>query len=138
MTVLTLWNENNVDLFKYTISLLHIRLSKKLTLPQLKKYDITQKVIEALADTESRAILFSIIRKGNTAAELSDKLKIPLSSVYKKLADLEELTLIKVEKWMLSDKGRKYKVYRSRISKADISIKKPEPVLTLIHNEVTK
>nr|AIE93650.1 hypothetical protein [uncultured marine thaumarchaeote AD1000_39_D02] len=30
----------------------------KITLPQLKKYDITQKVIEALADTESRVILF--------------------------------------------------------------------------------
>ena len=109
-------------------------MSKKLTLPQLKKYDVTQKVIETLADSESRAILFSIIRKGNTAADLSDKLKIPLSSVYKKLADLEELTLIEVEKWMLSDKGRKYKVYKSRISKADISIRKPEPVLTLVPN----
>ncbi len=109
-------------------------MARKLTLPQLKKYDITQKVIEALADAESRAILFSIIRSGKTAAELSEKLKIPLSSVYKKLADLEELTLIKVEKWMLSDKGRKFKVYRSRISKADISIKKPEPVLNLIPN----
>ena len=105
-------------------------MSRRLTLPQLKKYDITQKVIEALADSESRAILFSIIKHGNTAAELSDKLKIPLSSVYKKLSDLEELTLIKVEKWMLSDKGRRYKVYRSRIKKAEISIKKPEPGLT--------
>ena len=109
-------------------------MAKKLTLPQLKKYDVTQKVIEALADSESRAILFSIIKKGSTAAELSNKLKIPLSSVYKKLADLEELTLIEIEKWMLSEKGRKYKIYRSRISKADISIKKPEPVLTLIPN----
>ena len=109
-------------------------MTRRLTLPQLKKYDITQKVIEALADAESRAILFSIIKSGKTAAELSEKQKIPLSSVYKKLAELEELTLIKVEKWMLSDKGRKFKVYRSRISKADISIKKPEPVLTLIPN----
>ena len=109
-------------------------VARRLTLPQLKKYDITQKVIEALADSESRAILFSIIKKGSTAAELSDKLKIPLSSVYKKLADLEKLTLIEVEKWLLSDKGRKYKVYRSRISKAEISIKKPEPVLILIPN----
>lgn len=107
---------------------------KRLTLPQLKKYDITQKVIEALADAESRAILFSIIKSGKTASELSEKLKIPLSSVYKKLGELEELTLIEVEKWMLSDKGRKFKVYRSRISKADISIKKPEPVLNLIPN----
>ena len=109
-------------------------MSRRLTLPQLKEYDITQKVIEALADSESRAILFSTIKRGSTAAELSVKLKIPLSSVYKKLADLEELTLIKVEKWLLSDKGRKYKVYRSRISKADISIRKPEPILTLIPN----
>ena len=109
-------------------------MSRRISLPQLKKYDITQKVIEALADSESRAILFSIIKKGHTAADLSDKLKIPLSSVYKKLSDLEELTLIEVEKWMLSDKGRKYKVYKSRISKADISIRKPEPVLTLVSN----
>ncbi|NIP62932.1 MAG: helix-turn-helix domain-containing protein [Nitrosopumilaceae archaeon] len=109
-------------------------MARRLTLPQLKKYDITQKVIEALADAESRAILFSIIKKGKTAAELSDQLKIPLSSVYKKLADLEDLTLIQVEKWMISDKGRKFKVYRSRISKADISIRKPEPVLNLVPN----
>ena len=33
-------------------------MQHKITLPQLKKYDITQKVIEALADTESRAIIF--------------------------------------------------------------------------------
>ncbi|MCA9812293.1 MAG: winged helix-turn-helix transcriptional regulator [Nitrosarchaeum sp.] len=109
-------------------------MARRLTLPQLKKYDITQKVIEALADAESRAILFSIIKSGKTASELSEKLKIPLSSVYKKLADLEELTLIEVEKWMLSDKGRRFKVYKSRISKADISIKKPEPVLNLVPN----
>ncbi len=73
-----------------------------------------------------------MIKKGGTAADLSNKLKIPLSSVYKKLADLEELTLIEVEQWLLSDKGRKYKVYRSRISKAEISIKKPEPTLILL------
>jgi len=109
-------------------------LARKLPLPQLKKYDVTQKVIEALADAESREILFSTIKKGKTAAELSRQLHIPLSSVYKKLTDLEELTLIKVEKWLISDKGRKFKVYKSRISKADITIKKPEPSLNLIPN----
>ena len=110
-------------------------MSRRITLPQLKKYDITQKVIEALADAESRSILFSIIKKGKTATELSEKLKIPLSSVYKKLGDLEELTLIEIEKWSISDKGRKYKVFKSRISKADISIKKPEPILNLVSNK---
>lgn len=109
-------------------------MKRRLTLPQLKKYDITQKVIEALADAEARTILFSIIQKGKTAAEIAEKNKIPLSSVYKKLSDLEELTLVEVERWMISDKGRKFKVYRSRISKADISIKKPDPILNLVPN----
>ena len=107
---------------------------KRLTLPQLKKYDITQKVMETLADAEARAILFSMVKKGKTATDLSYDLKIPLSSVYKKLSDLEELTLVEVEKIILTDKGRKFKVYRSRISKADISIRKPEPSLKLIPN----
>ena len=106
----------------------------KVTLPQLKKYDITQKVIEALADAESRAIIFSVIRKGKTASNLSESLKIPLSSVYKKLADLEDLTLIEVERTILSDKGRRFKVYKSRINKAEILIKKPEPSLSLSAN----
>ena len=60
-------------------------MSRRLTLPQLKKYDIGQKVIEALADSESRAILFSIVKKGSTAAELSDKLKIPLKLSLQKI-----------------------------------------------------
>ena len=106
----------------------------KITLPQLKKYDITQKVIEALADAESRSIIFSITRKGKTASDLSLLLKIPLSSVYKKLSDLENLTLVHVEKTILSEKGRRFKVYKSRINKAEISIKKPEPILSLTAN----
>ena len=109
-------------------------MQHKITLPQLKKYDITQKVIEALADAESRAILFTIIRRGKTASDLSASLKIPLSSVYKKLSDLENLTLVEIEKTVLSENGRRFKIYRSRINKAEISIKKPEPTLSLSAN----
>jgi len=109
-------------------------MGKKVTLPQLKKYDVTQKVIEMLADAESRSILFSVIKSGKTAGELSLKHKIPLSSVYKKISELEELSLIKVDEWLISDSGRKFKVYKSRIKQAEIIIKKPEPHLDLIAN----
>ena len=110
-------------------------MAKRITLPQLKKYDVTQKVIEMLADAESRSILFSVIKSGKTATELSNKHKIPLSSVYKKISDLEELTLIQVESWQISEKGRRFKVYKSRIKDAEISIKKPEASLTLSPND---
>ena len=91
-------------------------------------------MLESLADAQSRAILFSVIKEGKTAAELAEEHRIPLSSVYKKISDLEDLSLIKVEKWMFSDNGKKFKIYKSRISKADVSIRKPEPVISLYPN----
>ena len=109
-------------------------MTKRPTLSQLKKYDVNQKVLESLADAQSRSILFSVIKQGKTAAELAEKHKIPLSSVYKKISDLEDLSLIKVEKLILADNGKKFKLYKSRISKADISIRKPEPVIILSPN----
>jgi len=54
--------------------------------------------------------------------------------VYKKISDLENLTLVRVEKLVLSDSGKKFKVYKSRISKADVSIRKPEPSIALTPN----
>lgn len=96
---------------------------------------MNQKIFEALADSQARSILFSIIKEGKTALELSEKYRIPLSSVYKKISDLEDLALVRVDKWILSDNGKKFKVYKSRISQAEISIKKPEPVITLSANQ---
>ena len=109
-------------------------MKKKVPLSQLKKYDVNQKILEALADLQSRSILFSIIKEGRTALELSEKYRIPLSSVYKKISDLEELALVRVDKWVLSDNGKKFKLYKSRISRAEISIKKPEPSIILTPN----
>ncbi len=110
-------------------------MKKRHSLSQLKKYDVNQKVIEALADAQSRVILFSIIKQGKTAMELSEEHRIPLSSVYKKISDLEDIALVKIDKWMISDNGKKFKIYKSRISKADVSIKKPEPTITLTPND---
>ena len=91
-------------------------------------------MIASLADAESRSIIFSIVKKGKTASAISTSLKIPLSSVYKKLSELENLTLIEVEKYHISDKGRRFKIYRSRINKAEILIKKASPTLWLSAN----
>ena len=109
-------------------------MQHKITAQNLKKYDINQKVITSLADAESRSIIFSIVKKGKTASAISTSLKIPLSSVYKKSSELENLTLIEVEKYHISDKGRRFKIYRSRINKAEILIKKASPTLWLSAN----
>ena len=106
---------------------------KNPTAIQLDKYDINQKIIKAFADLESRTILFSI-KKARLTEDISRKTNIPLSTVYKKLEKLQELTLVKIERIELSDHGRRMKYYKSRISEVEISIRKLEPILILHKN----
>ena len=107
---------------------------KNPTAIQLDKYDINQKIIKGLADLESRTILFSITQKALLTEDISRKTNIPLSTVYKKLEKLQELTLVKIERIELSEHGRRMKYYKSRISEVEISIRKLEPVLILHKN----
>ena len=108
---------------------------KKPTRTQLEKYDINQKLIQVLADLESRHILFSIEKKSKVAEEIAHSANIPLTTVYKKLRTLEELALIFVEKIDFSYSGKKIKFYKSRIKEAHINIRKIQPQLNLIPNK---
>lgn len=101
---------------------------------QLDKYDVNQKIIKVLVDLESRTILFSIKQKALLTEDISRKTNIPLSTVYKKLEKLQELTLVKIEKFELSDYGHRMKYYKSRISEVEISIRKLESILILHKN----
>ena len=107
---------------------------KKVTPGQQDKYDIDQKIIRMLTDFEARTILFSIRTKAKRAEDIVRETKIPQSSVYKKLERLKNLALIRVEKRDFSNHGRVTKFYKSRISGAQISIKKAKPSLTLFKN----
>ncbi|MBM3910506.1 MAG: TrmB family transcriptional regulator [Thaumarchaeota archaeon] len=109
-------------------------MKKKPTVLQLAKYDITQKIVEELADAESRTIVFSIVREARTADELSRAYKIPISTVYNKLKSLEKLSLVYVAKYWITDHGKRIKFYKSRIRMAKISIHNSVPILHLIPN----
>lgn len=112
-------------------------MARSIPLLQLLKYDTTQKILVALADAESRSILLSTIKEEKSAAELSETLHIPLSSVYKKLSILVDLALMKVTRIDVEPRGRKkFKLYKSRISKAEIRIEgsTPAPILELDPN----
>ena len=52
------------------------------------------------------------------------------------IATGSQVDLIHVDSWQISEKGRRFKVYRSRIKGAEISIKKPEALLSLTKNDV--
>ena len=106
----------------------------KPTLLELDEYDINQRVIEILTTTCSHAVLFSIVNTAKDAVEISDELQISLSSAYKALTNLEKLSLIEIQRFEITDAGKKIKLYRSKVKKADISISENESKVILYPN----
>ncbi len=105
---------------------------------QLSEFDITQKIIESLTNVCTRAVLFSVKDESKDATQIADELNLSLSTVYKTLANLEDLTLVVVEKFVISDEGKKIKLYKSRIGKVEISLTGTEPILNLYPNQKPK
>ena len=106
----------------------------KPTLLELDEYDINQRVIEALTTTCSHAILFSTVNVEKDAVGLANELQLSLSTVYKILTNLEKLSLIEIQRFKITDNGKKIKLYRSRIKKADISINENNSKVLLYPN----
>ena len=106
----------------------------KPTLLELSEYDINQHLIEALTTTCSHAILFSIIDTEKNTVEISNELQLSLSTVYKTLANLEKLSLVEIQRFKITNDGKKIKMYRSRIKKADISINENNGVIIYPNN----
>ena len=100
---------------------------------QLSEYDITQKIMESLTNACHRSVLFSIINNSKDAPQIAEELSISLSAVYKTLGKLEELTLIEIEKFNFIE-GKKIKLYKSRIGRAEITFENNDAVLHLYPN----
>ena len=101
---------------------------------QLSQYDITQKIMESLVNACHRSVLYSTIDNSKDANEISTELNISLSAVYKTLNQLENLTLVQVEKFTFKD-GKKTKFYKSRIGRAEIKLENNDAILHLFPNQ---
>ena len=93
----------------------------KPTILQLDEFDINQRIVEALTNVCSKAVLFSTIDEPKDAPTIAQELQLSLSAVYKTLSNLEKLTLVQFERFEFVG-GKKIKQYRSQIKKADITI----------------
>lgn len=104
-------------------------MNRSPSLLQSTRYNTSQRILEELADAESRPILFSSVTNERSAAELSELLHIPLSSVYKKLDKLRQLGLITVARTVMDANRKRVKMYKSNIAEASIHIKNHAPDL---------
>ena len=109
-------------------------LLPKPTLLELDEYDIKQRIIEALTTTCSHAVLFSIVNVEKDAIKIAGELQISLSAVYKTLSNLEKLSLVEIQRFKITNEGKKIKMYRSRIKKANISVNENNSQVLLYPN----
>jgi len=109
-------------------------LLPKPTILELDEYDIKQRIIEALTTTCSHAVLFSIVNVEKDAIKIADELQISLSAVYKTISNLEKLSLVEIQRFKITNEGKKIKMYRSRIKKANISINENNSQVILYPN----
>ena len=109
-------------------------LLPKPTLLELDEYDIKQRIIEAVTTTCSHTVLFSIINVEKDAVKIANELQISLSAVYKTLSNLEKLSLVEIQRFKITNEGKKIKMYRSRIKKANISINENNSQVILYPN----
>ena len=101
---------------------------------QLSEYDITQKIMDSLTNACHRSVLFSIIKDSKDAPKIAEELNISLSAVYKTLVKLEELTLVEIDTFNFVD-GKKVKLYKSRIGRAEITFDNNDATLHLYPNK---
>ena len=101
------------------------------------KYDISQKILKELTNFESRHILFATMKYHKSIQNISREVKIPLSSVYKRIESLKECSLIH-EKIDFSENGHITRFYQSKIKDIEISITKFEPKITFTKNKLEK
>ena len=106
----------------------------KPTILELDEYDINQRIIEALTNTCSHAVLFSIVDEEKDAIQIAGQLRISLSSVYKTLVNLEKLSLIEIQRFHINSDNKKVKMYRSRIQAAEITINRNKSEVKLQRN----
>lgn len=72
-------------------------------------------VLQALADEYSRTILTFIMDEPKSVIEISTECRIPMSTTYRRIHDLEEAGLVQVKGSIVNEDGKRYYLYRSRI-----------------------
>ncbi len=91
-------------------------------------------VVKALSDEYSRRIVLSIISASLPIEEISREQNIPISTCYRRIHELQHYGIIKAEKTIIQDDGKKFVCYRSSIKNASISLESGELVVDVILN----
>ena len=92
-------------------------------------------ILEVISDKYCRAILETTMDKPKSAMEISAESKIPISTVYRRLQTLHDNKLLGIT-GSISDDGKKYFLYRSKIKAISSSFRGGFVEIEIIPNPI--
>ena len=95
-------------------------------------------IVNALLDEYSRKILDSTIEEAKSITDIMREQDIPMTSTYRRVKLLMDNKLVKVERSMVTDDGKRYFLYLSNIKDASIRFNKGELVVEITPNIIER
>jgi hypothetical protein len=81
-------------------------------------------VIRALLDDHSRLILSATMLVPKSVPDITREQKIPVTSAYRKVKELKEFGLLRVERIVLTPDGKKFELVKSTIRTVNVQFDK--------------
>jgi DNA-binding Lrp family transcriptional regulator len=91
-------------------------------------------VVKVLSDEYSRKILLCIINNSLPIEEISKLENIPVSTCYRRVHEMLQFGIIKPERTIIREDGKKYVCYRSAIKNATIQLESGEVKVDVVLN----
>ena len=92
-------------------------------------------ILHAISDDVSNEILRSTTLNGKSMTEISLEDHLPMTSVHRKVRELREEGLIRVEQMVITKAGQKHAVYRATFKDVRIESKPGEVEVKVISND---
>ena len=90
--------------------------------PESRVDPVGASLLEALSDGASRAILNSTISKSKSVEEIAFENLIPVSTAYRRVHLLLDGGLLRVDRIMISEGGKRYVLLRSTLQAARVEV----------------
>ena len=72
-------------------------------------------ILKALSDEYSRAIMNFTIEQPKSVIEIVRECRVPMTTAYRRVNELEENKILKVTGSVVTDDGKKYFLYKNRL-----------------------
>lgn len=82
---------------------------------QIEENDRKKAVIRAILDDHSRLILEATMQMSKSVIDITREYNLPVTSAYRKVKELKEYGLLKVDRIILTPDGKKFEMVRSTI-----------------------